>query len=185
MAHSQTKKSPLAGSNDVVNEQISYDIGICRYGSVLCAASEKGLCAIFLGDHPEKLLNELYQQFPGAEIVVADADFEKTLITVIKYIEKPDRKPRLKLDIRGTRFQVRTWQAISQIAFGKTSSYTEIAMKLGSPKSVRAVAQACGANKLAVVIPCHRVIRLDKKLSGYRWGLELKKALLAKEGVIL
>ena len=185
MAISQPRTKPLAGSNETVNELITYDIGICCYGSALIAASEKGLCAVFLGEHPEKLLNELHQQFPGAELSVGDAEFESTVSTVIQYIEKPDQKLKTKLDIRGTRFQKQVWELLTQIPFGKTSNYTEIAMQLGSPKSVRAVAQACGANKLAVIIPCHRVIRIDKELSGYRWGVELKKKLLLKEGVTL
>jgi AraC family transcriptional regulator, regulatory protein of adaptative response / methylated-DNA-[protein]-cysteine methyltransferase len=160
---------------------IRFAVGQCSLGSILVAASEKGICAIFLGEDPEALARELQQGFPNANLIGADADFEDWVSQVVGLIETPSRGLDLPLDVQGTAFQRRVWQALSEIPVGTTTSYAEIAKKTGAPQAVRAVAQACAANPLAVAIPCHRVVRTDGALSGYRWGVERKRALLDRE----
>lgn len=161
--------------------EIKYAAGTCSLGSILVAASDKGVCAIFLGDAPGPLLEALHGQFPRARIVGGDKDFEALTAKVIAFVETPGAGLDLPLDIRGTAFQHRVWDALRRIPAGTTASYAAIADAIGAPKSVRAVAGACAANRLAVAIPCHRVVRADGSLSGYRWGVERKRALLARE----
>ena len=161
--------------------QIRFALGACSLGAILVAASPRGVCAISLGDDPEVLVRELQDRFPKADLIGGDADFEQWVARVIGFIEMPALGLDLPLDIRGTAFQQRVWQALCEIPPGKTMSYSEIAALIGAPKSVRAVAGACAANTLAVAIPCHRVVRTDGALSGYRWGVERKRALLEKE----
>jgi AraC family transcriptional regulator, regulatory protein of adaptative response / methylated-DNA-[protein]-cysteine methyltransferase len=156
-------------------------VGQCSLGAILVAASERGVCAILLGDDPQALVHDLQDRFPKARLVGGDADFEQWVARVIGFVEAPALGLDLPLDLRGTAFQRRVWQALREIPPGRTSTYTEIAERIGAPKAVRAVAGACAANALAVAIPCHRVVRLDGSLSGYRWGVERKRALLAKE----
>ena len=163
------------------NTKIRFAIGECFLGSILVASSDLGICAIFLGDDPEKLIRDLEDRFPKAELIGGDKKFEKTVATVIGFVEKPAIGLELPLDIQGTAFQQRVWQALRNIPAGKTVSYTELAKLIGAPKSFRAVAQACAANKIAVAIPCHRVVRNDGSLSGYRWGVERKSELLDRE----
>jgi AraC family transcriptional regulator of adaptative response/methylated-DNA-[protein]-cysteine methyltransferase len=163
------------------NAEIRFAIGECSLGSVLVAASGKGVCAILLGDDPEILLTDLQDQFPRARLVGGDKEFERLAAGVISFVEAPRGGLDLPLDIQGTAFQHRVWEALRRIPAGATASYTEIAAAIGAPKSVRAVARACASNHLAVAIPCHRVVRTDGSLSGYRWGIERKRALLAKE----
>ena len=139
------------------------------------------MCAISLGDDPDALLGELQDRFPRAELIGGDAGFERLVAQVVGLIEQPNIGHELPLDIRGTAFQQRVWQALRQIPAGETASYAQIAQRIGSPKSVRAVAGACAANTLAVAIPCHRVVRSDGALSGYRWGVERKRELLSRE----
>ena len=160
---------------------IRFAVGECSLGSILVAQSERGICAIFLGDDPDALVRELQDQFPNANLIGGDAGFEQLVAKVVGFVEAPERGLDLPLDVRGTAFQQRVWQSLGKIPAGSTASYTDVAKLIGSPRSVRAVAQACGANKLAVVIPCHRVVRNDGALSGYRWGVERKRALLKKE----
>ncbi len=160
---------------------IRFAVGECSLGSILVAQSERGICAIFLGDEPEALVRELQDQFPNANLIGGDAAFEQLVAKVVGFVEAPERRLDLPLDVRGTAFQQRVWQSLRKIPAGSTASYTDVAKLIGSPRSVRAVAQACGANKLAVAIPCHRVVRNDGALSGYRWGVERKRALLKKE----
>ena len=162
---------------------IRFAVGECSLGSFLVARSDRGICAILLGDDPDALARELQDQFPRANLIGGDADFEQLVAKVIGFLEAPGLGLDLPLDIRGTAFQKRVWQSLQKIPAGATASYTDIAKLIGSPKSVRAVAQACGANTLAVAIPCHRVVRNDGALSGYRWGVERKRALLEKEAV--
>jgi AraC family transcriptional regulator of adaptative response/methylated-DNA-[protein]-cysteine methyltransferase len=163
------------------NTIIKFAIGECSLGTILVAQSERGICAIQLGNDPTLLLQELEDRFPKAELIGADKDFEKTVAQVVGFVETPARGIDLPLDIRGTAFQQRVWQALIDIPLGTTASYSEIAQRIGAPKSFRAVAMACGANSLAVVIPCHRVVRNDGNLSGYRWGVERKQMLLDNE----
>lgn len=163
------------------NAEIRFAIGECSLGSVLVAASGKGVCAILLGDDPEILLTDLQDQFPRARLAGGDKEFERLTAGVISFVEAPRGDLDVPLDIQGTAFQHRVWEALRRIPAGATASYTEIAAAIGAPKSVRAVARACASNHLAVAIPCHRVVRTDGSLSGYRWGIERKRALLAKE----
>jgi AraC family transcriptional regulator of adaptative response/methylated-DNA-[protein]-cysteine methyltransferase len=160
---------------------IRFAVGECSLGSILVARSELGVCAILLGDDPEALARDLQDRFPRATLIGGDAEFEQLVAQVVGFVEAPGLGLDLPLDVRGTAFQQRVWQALQEIPAGSTASYTEIAARIGSPKSVRAVAQACAANALAVAIPCHRVVRNDGGLSGYRWGVERKRALLQRE----
>ena len=171
-------KAFRAGGKDAV---IRFALGECSLGAILVAATSRGVCAISLGDEPEALLRALQDRFPQAELIGGERDFEQTVAKVIGLIERPAHGADLPLDIRGTAFQLRVWAALSAIPSGKTVSYTELAQRIGAPKSVRAVAGACAANPLAVAIPCHRVVRNDGAISGYRWGIERKRALLARE----
>lgn len=161
---------------------IHFAIGECSLGSILVARSERGICAILIGDDPEALIRDLQDHFAKARLVGGDPDFEHVVATVIGCVEYPAQGLGLPLDIRGTAFQQRVWQALREIPPGSTTTYSEIAERIGAPKAVRAVAGACAANALAVVIPCHRVVRTDGALSGYRWGIERKQALLKREG---
>jgi AraC family transcriptional regulator, regulatory protein of adaptative response / methylated-DNA-[protein]-cysteine methyltransferase len=160
---------------------IRFAVGECSLGSILVASSEKGVCAISLGDDPHKLIKEFQERFSNAQLIGGDKNFERVVAQVIGFVEAPKLGLNLPLDVRGTAFQQRVWNALRKIAVGSTASYTEIAKRIGSPKSVRAVAGACAANVIAVAIPCHRVLRNDGNLSGYRWGVERKRALLEKE----
>ena len=160
---------------------IRFAVGQCSLGAVLVASSERGVCAILLGDEPDALARDLQDRFPKANLIGGDARFETLVAQVVGLVEAPMHGLDLPLDVRGTAFQQRVWQALTEIPAGKTASYAEVAIRIGSPKAVRAVAQACGANALAVAIPCHRVVRNDGALSGYRWGVERKRALLDRE----
>jgi AraC family transcriptional regulator of adaptative response/methylated-DNA-[protein]-cysteine methyltransferase len=150
---------------------------------VLVGQSARGVCAIFLGDDPDALVRNLQDRFPRATLVGGDAAFEQIVAKAIGVVEAPAVGLDLPLDVRGTAFQQRVWQALREIPPGSTASYTDIAVRIGSPTSARAVALACGANPVAVAIPCHRVVRTDGSLSGYRWGVERKRILLKREGV--
>ena len=161
--------------------RIAFAIGQCSLGAILVARSARGVCAISLGDDPDALLRELQDRFPRAELVGGDAGFERLLAQVVGLIAQPGIGHDLPLDVRGTAFQQRVWQALRRIPPGQTASYADIAARIGSPKAVRAVAQACAGNTLAVAIPCHRVVRSDGALSGYRWGVERKRVLLERE----
>jgi len=163
------------------NTEIRFAVGECFLGSILVARSDRGVCAILLGDDADELTRELQDRFPHANLIGGDALFEQLVSRVVGFVEAPGIGLDLPLDVRGTAFQQRVWQALREIPCGETASYTEIARRIGSPNSVRAVAQACAANALAVAIPCHRVVRNDGGLSGYRWGVERKRALLAHE----
>jgi AraC family transcriptional regulator, regulatory protein of adaptative response / methylated-DNA-[protein]-cysteine methyltransferase len=163
------------------NTAIHFAIGECSLGSILVAKSERGVCAVLIGDDPLQLMRDLQDQFPKANLIGGESGYEDMVAKVVGLIEKPGVGLDLPLDIRGTAFQQRVWKALQQIPVGSTASYADIAKSIGMPKAVRAVAQACGANSLAVAIPCHRVIRNDGALSGYRWGVERKQALLDRE----
>jgi len=163
------------------NTEIRFAIGECSLGSILVARSERGVCAILLGDDPDALARDIQDRFPQARLIGGDAAFEDLIAKVVGFVEAPALGLDLPLDLRGTAFQQRVWRALQEIPAGKTASYTQIAERLGAPKAIRAVAQACAANALAVAIPCHRVVRTDGALSGYRWGVERKRALLDRE----
>lgn len=160
---------------------IRFAVAECSLGPILVAQSDRGICAITLGDDPDALVRELQDRFPRAELVGADAAFESRVAQVVGLVEDPSVGLELPLDIRGTAFQERVWQALREVPAGSTVSYTELAGRIGKPAAVRAVAGACAANHLAVVVPCHRVVRRDGDLSGYRWGVERKRELLRRE----
>jgi AraC family transcriptional regulator of adaptative response/methylated-DNA-[protein]-cysteine methyltransferase len=160
---------------------IRFAIGQCSLGAILVAATGQGVCAILLGDDPEALVRDLQDRFGRAELIGADAAFEATVAQVVGLVERPGQGLDLPLDVRGSAFRQRVWQALRRIPPGRTASYADIARAIGAPRAVRAVAQACAANPLAVAIPCHRVVRTDGALSGYAWGVERKRALLDRE----
>ena len=160
---------------------IRFALAECSLGAILVASSDRGVCAILLGDDPEALLRDLQDRFPQAELRGAELDYEETVARVISLVEAPGLGLDLPLDVRGTAFQQRVWQALREIPAGSTVSYAELARRIGVPTGARAVAGACAANPLAVAIPCHRVVRNDGALSGYRWGVERKQQLLDRE----
>ncbi len=180
-AASRLGMTPTAYRAGGVGAAIRFAVGECSLGAILVAATAKGVCAISLGDDPARLVRELQDRFPKADLVGGDAGFEATVAQAVGLVETPGVKTALPLDIRGTAFQQRVWQALRDIPAGQTASYARIAAAVGAPGAVRAVAGACAANTLAVAIPCHRVIRSDGALSGYRWGVERKAALLDRE----
>ena len=167
-----------AGGTDTT---IRFAVGECSLGSILVAASDQGVCAILLGDDPEVLVRDLQDRFPRAQLIGGDAEFEGLVARVVGLVEAPGLGLDLPLDVRGTAFQQRVWQTLREIPAGQTASYSEVARRIGAPTSVRAVAHAVASNPLAVAIPCHRVVRTDGALAGYRWGIERKRALLERE----
>ncbi len=173
--------TPRAFRAGGVNHDIRFAVGQCSLGAILVASSAKGICAILMGDDPDALVRNLQDRFPRANLIGGDAGFEQLVARVVGFVEAPAIGLDLPLDLRGTAFQQRVWQALREIPVGQTASYAEIAQRIGSPKAVRGVAQACAANAVAVAIPCHRVVRSDGALSGYRWGVERKRALLERE----
>lgn len=173
--------TPSEFRNGGAKSEMKFAVGECSLGSILVAASEKGIVSILLGDDPEALVHDLEDRFPKATLIGGDRVFEKTMARVVGLVEAPDVGLDLPLDVRGTAFQHRVWQALQKVPVGTTVTYSEIAERIGMPKAVRAVASACAANKIAVAIPCHRVVRNDGSLSGYRWGVERKRALIDRE----
>jgi AraC family transcriptional regulator, regulatory protein of adaptative response / methylated-DNA-[protein]-cysteine methyltransferase len=164
-----------------VNEEIRFAVGESSLGAILVASSKKGVASILLGDNPDALVRDLQDRFPKARLIGGDTDYEAVVARVVGFVEAPGLGLDLPLDVRGTAFQQRVWQALKEIPVGQTASYAEIARRIGLPKSVRAVAGACAANNLALAIPCHRVVRNDGSPSGYAWGVARKRALLSKE----
>jgi len=173
--------TPTAFRRGGVETEIKFAVGECALGSILVAATGRGVCAILLGEDPAELARDLEDRFPRAKLIAGDAAFEKLVAKVVGLVEAPALGCDLPLDVRGTAFQQRVWQALRAIPAGATASYAEIARRIGAPRSVRAVARACAANSIAIAIPCHRVVRSDGGLSGYRWGVEKKRALLKRE----
>jgi AraC family transcriptional regulator of adaptative response/methylated-DNA-[protein]-cysteine methyltransferase len=173
--------TPTAFRDGGPDTDIKFAVGECSLGSILVARSPKGVCSILFGNDPEQLVRDLQDRFPRANLLGGDRDFEKIVANVVGFVEDPGIGLELPLDVRGTVFQQRVWRALTEIPAGQTASYTEIAERIGAPKSVRAVAAACAANRIAVAIPCHRVVRNDGALSGYRWGVDRKRALLKAE----
>jgi len=164
-----------------VDTEIRFAVGQCSLGAILVARSDRGVCAILMGDDPDALARDLQDRFPHATLEGGDVEFEQWVARVVGFVEAPGLGLDLPLDVRGTAFQQRVWKALRTIPPGKTATYSDIAERVGAPKATRAVAQACASNVLAVAIPCHRVVRRDGALSGYRWGVERKRALLASE----
>lgn len=172
---------PRAYRSRGARQTIRFAVGQSSLGAILVARSERGICAISLGDDPDALLSDLQERFANAELLGGDRDFERLVATVVGLVEDPRRGCDLPLDIRGTAFQERVWRALQRIPPGSTLSYAEVAARIGEPHAVRAVANACANNKLAVAIPCHRVVRSDGRLAGYRWGIDRKRELLRRE----
>jgi AraC family transcriptional regulator, regulatory protein of adaptative response / methylated-DNA-[protein]-cysteine methyltransferase len=170
-----------SNTNEEAGTNIFFTVGECSLGSVLVAQSARGVCSILIGEDPARLAQDLRHRFPKANLVASVNGQEELVAQVAGLIEKPGAGLDLPLDVRGTAFQQLVWEVLQRIPPGSTASYTDIARQIGVPGAVRAVARACGANVLAVAIPCHRVIRNDGSLSGYRWGAERKRALLARE----
>jgi AraC family transcriptional regulator of adaptative response/methylated-DNA-[protein]-cysteine methyltransferase len=166
------------GGRDVA---IRFSVSRCALGFVLVAASERGICALLLGDDRAALVRDLEKRFPNAQLAQGDAAFQRSVAAVVAFVDEPSTGLDLPLDIRGTAFEQRVWQALLAVPPGETVTYSELARRIGAPLAARAVARACAANALAVAIPCHRVVRADGNLSGYRWGVERKRALLARE----
>ena len=173
--------TPTAFRKGGVGATIRFAIARSSLGSILVAATDKGVCAISIGNKPDELLRDLEDTFPKAQLIGGDDGFDALVAKVVGFIEAPRRGLDLPLDIRGTAFQEQVWQALRDIPPGETRTYSEIAERIGRPRAVRAVAQACASNRIAVAIPCHRVIRTDGALSGYRWGVERKENLLDRE----
>ncbi|HEY5349654.1 MAG TPA: bifunctional DNA-binding transcriptional regulator/O6-methylguanine-DNA methyltransferase Ada [Candidatus Lustribacter sp.] len=163
------------------NEEIHFAVGQSSLGAILAASSEKGVAAILIGDDPDELVRDLQDRFPKALLVGGDKHYESIVAQVVGFVEAPKVGLDLPLDVRGTAFQQRVWQALKEIPVGTLASYADIAKQIGAPKAVRAVANACGANNIAVAIPCHRVVRNDGRLSGYAWGIERKQNLIERE----
>ncbi len=160
---------------------IDYAFGNSSLGSILVAHTERGICALMLSDDRDELTRDLQHRFPKATLREADAGFRRRVTDVVRAVEHPETAGQLPLDLRGTAFQLRVWQALREIPAGSTVTYGELARRIGAPKAVRAVARACGANHVSVAVPCHRVIGANGDLTGYRWGKERKRALLARE----
>lgn len=176
--------TPTAYKRGGKDADIRFAVAQCSLGAILVACSNKGICAITLGDDPEALVRSLQDRFPNANLIGGDHEFEKLVARVVGFVEAPRIGLDLPLDVRGTAFQQRVWQALRQIPAGETVSYAEIARRIGEPKAVRAVAQACGANNIAVAVPCHRVVKNDGATAGHRWGVERKRALLEREAKV-
>jgi AraC family transcriptional regulator of adaptative response/methylated-DNA-[protein]-cysteine methyltransferase len=162
--------------------EIRFAVGECWLGSILVAATERGVCGITFGDDPAALVREIQDRFPRAQLIGGDPEFEALIARVVGFINAPAAGLDLPLDVRGTAFQHQVWHALREIPAGSTASYGEIARKIGQPRATRAVAAACARNPVAVAIPCHRVVCTNGGLSGYRWGVERKRALLEREG---
>jgi AraC family transcriptional regulator of adaptative response/methylated-DNA-[protein]-cysteine methyltransferase len=161
--------------------KIGYSITKSALGKVLVAATDRGVSAVYLGDADAKLVEELHEEYPRAELSAAGDSFEKWVKEIVERVEGKPPRVELPLDLQATAFQRRVWQELQQIPRGSTRTYSQVARALGNPKAVRAVARACATNPVSIVVPCHRVIREDGNLAGYRWGLSRKEQLLAQE----
>lgn len=172
---------PAAYKSGAAGTTIRYAVAKSYLGWVLVAATTRGICVIELGDPPAVMRARLRARFPKAELLENDPDFAASVRQVVAFLEAPQSGWQLPLDIQGTAFQQRVWQALRAIPAGTTTTYAELARRIGAPAAVRAVARACAVNSLAAAIPCHRVVGADGNLRGYRWGIERKRALLERE----
>lgn len=173
--------TPTAFRKDGEGVEIRFAVGQCALGALLVAASDTGICEIALHEDPEQLVRNLQDRFKAARLIGADQEFEQWMAAVVGFVENPSVGLHLPLDVRGTAFQRRVWEALREIPVGTTVTYTDVAERIGSPRSVRAVARACATNNIALAIPCHRVVRTDGSLAGYRWGIERKRELIKRE----
>lgn len=180
-AHAMLGMAPSRYRTGGADETLRSAVGQTSLGAVVVASSGKGVAAILLGDDADVLVRDLQDRFPRATLVGGDEEYERLVARVAGAIDVPGAAIDLPLDVRGTAFQQRVWDALRRIPAGTTTSYAAIAEAIGSPRATRAVAEACAANALAVAIPCHRVVRHDGSLSGYRWGVERKRTLLERE----
>jgi AraC family transcriptional regulator of adaptative response/methylated-DNA-[protein]-cysteine methyltransferase len=161
---------------------IGFAVAPCSLGFVIIAVSEQLIRSIMVGDDPEMLVSDLQNQYPNDAIEVVDKD-HGLVAQVVDLIDRPESTPELPLDIRGTEFQMKVWDALQNVPPGSTVSYASLAQQIGAPDEVEAVAQACAANPLAVAIPCHRAVQAEGELAQYRWGVDRKKALLTREAM--
>ncbi len=175
------RRAPAWAPTATATENLVFAIGTCSLGALMVARHGGGICAILLGDSRADVLDELQQRFPDAAMIEGDRQATRLLHKVVALVESPKTAIELPLDTRGTAFQQRVWRALRDIPAGSTTSYADIARRIGAPAAARAVAHACAANRLAIVIPCHRVLRGDGSPSGYRWGVERKRMLLQRE----
>lgn len=178
---SATNHATMTNATDSMTETIRYRVRQCTLGPLLIAANDRGVCAILFGDDPQALATDLAVRFPDSTLTQGDDTFDRMADRVMRFIDKPNGRVDFPLDASGTDFQKRVWQALREIAPGTTASYKEVAIRIGAPRAVRAIARACAANPVAVAIPCHRVVRSDGSMSGYRWGTARKRALLDRE----
>src|SRR5439155_8604729 len=176
---SSAKSQTIAPDEATMSKDIvTFAARECVLGQVLVARSAVGVCAILIGAEAEELRNDLAKRFPGSSLIANEPRLRDDLSKVVRFIEKPSKGIDLTLDMRGTPFQRLVWDALRAIPVGSTVTYAELARRIGAPRSIRAVAGACAANPIALAVPCHRVIRSDGGLSGYRWGVERKRVLL-------
>jgi len=180
-SNSMLGMTPTQYRDGGTNEDIKFAVGQSYLGAILVASSTKGVASILLGDDPEALVRDLQDRFPKARLIGLDRDYEALVAQVCGFVENPGIGLDLPLDVRGTAFQRRVWQALQEVPVGERVSYSEIARRIGAPRATRAVAGACAANSIAVAIPCHRVVRNDGAISGYAWGVDRKRALLDRE----
>jgi AraC family transcriptional regulator, regulatory protein of adaptative response / methylated-DNA-[protein]-cysteine methyltransferase len=171
----------VTGIGSAPNPLIQFNIGTCWLGSILVAASDKGICAILIGDDPAALRRDLEDRFPQAQLIEGGEALAQLTARVVDFVEAPDRNLDVPLDPQGTTFQQRVWQVLREVPAGSTTTYSDIAARIGVPKEAYAVGEACAANMIAVAIPCHRVVRKNGALAGYRWGVRRKRALLKRE----
>jgi AraC family transcriptional regulator of adaptative response/methylated-DNA-[protein]-cysteine methyltransferase len=174
-------KAPKFVAGGSAGPEIAFVLGRSSLGRILIARGDRGVCAILLGDEPKDMIAELGAHFATDRLVEGESSLDAPLAAVVEASEEPWRKLNFPIDVRGTPFQRRVWDELRDIPPGTTTSYAEIAKRIGAPKALRAVAGACAANVLALAIPCHRVVRSNGSLSGYRWGLERKRLLIARE----
>ncbi|MFF7399367.1 bifunctional transcriptional activator/DNA repair enzyme AdaA [Achromobacter sp. NPDC008082] len=173
--------TPTAFRKNGEGVDIRFAVAQCSLGALLVAASDTGICEIALDADPETLVQNLQDRFKAARLIGADTEFETWVAAVVGFVEDPSRGLDLPLDVRGTAFQRRVWEALREIPVGATATYTQVAERIGNPRAVRAVARACATNNIALAIPCHRVVRTDGSMAGYRWGIDRKRELIARE----